>query len=70
MSALHADELKSKPDRFGKQTRRFDSPRRQSVLFLPVAFIFRERRSAMVNRWFLQDHLDFCAVPRVNLPLN
>jgi hypothetical protein len=41
----------SKSHRFGKRVRRFDSPRRQRRADLPVAFIFDERASGMVNRW-------------------
>jgi hypothetical protein len=50
ISALARHQLKSKPHRFGKQKRRFDSPRRQFCAVLSVAFIFGERRTRMVNR--------------------
>jgi hypothetical protein len=52
IGAVARDQYKSKADRFGKRKRRFDSPRRQSASFCPVAFIFDERSAAMVNRWF------------------
>jgi hypothetical protein len=48
---LARHQLKSKADRFGKQKRHFDSPRRHFARFWPVAFIFDERAAAMVNRW-------------------
>jgi hypothetical protein len=51
-SAFARSQLKSKADRFGKQKRRFDSPRRQIARIWPVAFIFDERRMRMVNRWY------------------
>jgi hypothetical protein len=50
-SAFARHQLKSKPHQFGKQKRRFDSPRRRFRAFYPVAFIFGERRARMVNRW-------------------
>jgi hypothetical protein len=49
ISALARHQLKSKPHRFGKQKRRFDSPRRPFCAVLSAAFIFGERRACMVN---------------------
>jgi hypothetical protein len=51
IGAFARHQLKSKPHRFGKQKRRFDSPRRQIGAFYPVAFIFCERSARMVNPW-------------------
>jgi hypothetical protein len=51
-SAFARHQLKSKPHRFGKRKRRFDSPRRGFRAFCPVAFIFGERGMRMVNRWY------------------
>jgi hypothetical protein len=38
--AVARDQYKSKPDRFGKQQRRFDSPRRQPRADLPDSVYF------------------------------
>jgi hypothetical protein len=41
IGALARHQLKSKPHRFGKQKRRFDSPRRQFRMVLPDSVYFR-----------------------------
>jgi hypothetical protein len=39
--AAARDQYKSKPDRFGKQNSRFDSPRRQLGVVLSASVYFR-----------------------------
>jgi hypothetical protein len=70
IGAFAPHQLKSKPHRFGKQKRRFDSPRRQFRAFCPVAFIFSERRARMVNRWCAAAGARSTAISGVNLKLN
>jgi hypothetical protein len=68
--ALARHQLKSKPRRFGKQKRLFDSPSLQLGADLPVAFIFDERGRRMVNRWYAAGPAHLTTVPGVNPMLN
>src|SRR5260221_9698139 len=55
-------DLKLKTHRFGKQKRRFDSPRHQPPRFSSVAFIFDKCATCMVNRWCAPRRLHCSAV--------